>query len=82
MAIARWYFYSNISFNATKSPYFQEAANAIASDDSGFKVPAYHDLRVNLLGDCKRECSLLVESYRSKWAKDGLMGGVTKNREL
>ncbi|KAK2411095.1 hypothetical protein QL285_046412 [Trifolium repens] len=70
MAIARWFFDSNIPFNATKSPYFQEATNAIASIGFRFKVPTYHDLRVNLLGDCKRECSLLVESYRSKWAKD------------
>ncbi|MCH96231.1 hypothetical protein A2U01_0017214, partial [Trifolium medium] len=71
MALARWFFDSNIPFNATKSPYFQEAADAIASIGPGFKVPTYHDIRVNLLGDCKRECSLLVEGYRSKWAKDG-----------
>jgi hypothetical protein len=71
LAIARWFFHANIPFNAIKSPYCQEAADAIASIGPGFKVPTYHDIRVNLLGDCKRECSLLVESYRSKWAKDG-----------
>lgn len=71
MAIARWFFDANIPFNAIKSPYFQAAADAIAAIGPGFKVPTYHDLRVNLLGDCKRECSLLVESYRSKWAKNG-----------
>jgi hypothetical protein len=37
----------------------------------GQNLKFQHDIRVNLLGDCKRKCSLLIESYRSKWAKGG-----------
>ncbi|GAU51453.1 hypothetical protein TSUD_413500 [Trifolium subterraneum] len=71
MAVARWFFDANIPFNAIKSPYFQDGADAIAAIGPGFKVPTFHDIQVNLLGYCKRECSLLIESYRSKWAKNG-----------
>lgn len=71
MAIARWFFDSNLPFHATKSPYFQAAADAIAAIGPGFKVPSYHDMRVNLLGDCKKECQLLVESHRAHWAESG-----------
>ncbi|KAF7808217.1 uncharacterized protein G2W53_034960 [Senna tora] len=48
-----------------------EAVDAIAAIGPGFKGPSYHELRVNLLGDCKKECQLLVENHRSNWAKTG-----------
>ncbi|XP_057452499.1 uncharacterized protein LOC130744326 [Lotus japonicus] len=71
MAIARWLYDACIPFNATQSPYFQAAADAIVAIGPGFKVPSYHEVRVNLLEDCKKECQLLVDTYRASWAKRG-----------
>ncbi|KAF7841403.1 hypothetical protein G2W53_003701 [Senna tora] len=71
MAIAKWFCDACIPFNAINSPYFQEAVDAVAAIGPGFKGPSYHELRVNLLGDCKKECQLLVENHRSNWAKTG-----------
>ncbi|GER49901.1 hAT transposon superfamily [Striga asiatica] len=64
MALARWFYANCIPFNATQSCYFQPALDAIAAIGSGFKGPSFNDVRANLLGDCKKECQLLVESYR------------------
>ncbi|GAV84763.1 LOW QUALITY PROTEIN: DUF659 domain-containing protein [Cephalotus follicularis] len=36
-----------------------------------FKEPSYHEIRVGLLKDCKKECQLLVETHRSNWEKNG-----------
>ncbi|XP_057418955.1 uncharacterized protein LOC130713181 [Lotus japonicus] len=71
MTIARWFFDACIPFNALQSPYFQPALDAVVAIGSGFKGPSYDELRVNLLGDCKKECQLLVESHRANWAKYG-----------
>lgn len=37
--------------------------DVIASIGVGYKGPSYHDLRVTLLWDAKKEVELLVESY-------------------
>ncbi|XP_057416031.1 uncharacterized protein LOC130710698 [Lotus japonicus] len=71
MAIARWFFDACIPFNALQSPYFQPALDAAVAIGSVFKGPSYDELRVNLLGNCKKECQLLVESHRANWAKYG-----------
>ncbi|XP_039035411.1 uncharacterized protein LOC120171849 [Hibiscus syriacus] len=71
MAIAHWFYDACIPFHATLSPYFQPALDAINAIGPSFKGPSYHELRVNLLGDCKRECCLLVEGYQANWAKSG-----------
>lgn len=71
MSIARWFFDAAIPFNAIQSPYFQAALDAVAAIGPGFKAPTYDELRVHLLGDCKKECQLLVDSYRSSWKDSG-----------
>ncbi|KAE8719669.1 peroxisome bioproteinsis protein 12 [Hibiscus syriacus] len=84
MAIAHWFYDACIPFHATLSPYFQPALDAINAIGPGFKGPSYHELRVNLLGDCKRECCLLVEGYRANWAKSGctiMADGWTDQRQ-
>ncbi|XP_015972112.1 uncharacterized protein LOC107495478 [Arachis duranensis] len=47
----------------------------------GYKGPSYDKLRVNLLADLKRECQIVVDSYRSAWKETGctLMANVTYN---
>ncbi|XP_057418760.1 uncharacterized protein LOC130712967 [Lotus japonicus] len=52
------------------------ALDAAVAIGSGFKGPSYDELRVNLLGDCNKECQLLVESHRANWAKYGCMSFV------
>ncbi|XP_039128915.1 uncharacterized protein LOC120265061 [Dioscorea cayenensis subsp. rotundata] len=68
MAFARWCFDACIPFNAMWSPYFQQMVDAIGSIGVGYNAPSYNDMRVNLLHDCKKECQLLIDSYRSQWA--------------
>ncbi|KAG6477105.1 hypothetical protein ZIOFF_066357 [Zingiber officinale] len=46
MAMARWWYHANISFNAAKSNCYQPMVDAITSIGPGFKAPSYHDLRV------------------------------------
>ncbi|XP_039035558.1 uncharacterized protein LOC120172051 [Hibiscus syriacus] len=84
MAIPHWFYDVCILFHATLSPYFQLALDAINAIGPDFKGPFYHELRVNLLGDCKRECCLLVEGYRANWAKSGytiMADGWTDQRQ-
>lgn len=71
MAFARWFYDSCIPFNALKSPYFQVALDAIAGIGSGYKGPSYNDMRIHLLKNCKKECQLLVDNFRSNWASSG-----------
>ncbi|XP_031286483.1 uncharacterized protein LOC116145194 [Pistacia vera] len=42
-------------------------ADAIAAIGPGYKIPTYHNLRVNLLRDAKKEVQLLVDSYKKTW---------------
>ncbi|XP_039118856.1 uncharacterized protein LOC120254989 [Dioscorea cayenensis subsp. rotundata] len=84
MAFARWCFDACITFNAMRSPYFQSMLDAIGSIGAGYKAPSYNDMRINLLRDCKKECQLLIDSYRSHWANCGctIMGdGCTDQRQ-
>ncbi|KAI0524227.1 hypothetical protein KFK09_003591 [Dendrobium nobile] len=71
MALARWFFYCCIPFNALTSIYAQKAVDAIAAIGPGYKLPSYHNMRVNLLRDCKEECMLLIDSYRQTWKETG-----------
>eukprot|EP00261_Vitis_vinifera_P037401 XP_019078644.1 PREDICTED: uncharacterized protein LOC100260439 [Vitis vinifera] len=60
------------------------AEDAISAIGLGYKGPNYHQLRVNLLKDAKKEVQLLVDSYRAIWAKVGctIMGdGWTDSRQ-
>ncbi|GAV89253.1 LOW QUALITY PROTEIN: DUF659 domain-containing protein/Dimer_Tnp_hAT domain-containing protein, partial [Cephalotus follicularis] len=71
-------------FNALQSPYFQPAINAMVGIGQGFKGPSYHEIRARLLKDCKKECQLLVETYRRNWEKNGctiMADGWTDNRQ-
>ncbi|GAV66656.1 DUF659 domain-containing protein, partial [Cephalotus follicularis] len=50
----------------------------------GFKGPSYHEIRVGLLKDCKKECQLLVETHRSNWENNGctiMTDSWTDNRQ-
>ncbi|GAV87820.1 LOW QUALITY PROTEIN: DUF659 domain-containing protein, partial [Cephalotus follicularis] len=64
--------------------YFQPEINAMVGIGRGFKGSSYHEIRAGLLKDCKKECQLLVETYRRNWGKNGctiMAGGWTDNRQ-
>ncbi|KAI0511649.1 hypothetical protein KFK09_012279 [Dendrobium nobile] len=71
LAVARWFFDCCIPFNAINSPYAQKAVDAITAIGPGYKLPSYHNMRVNLLKDCKEECRLLIDCYRNTWKDTG-----------
>ncbi|XP_039120077.1 uncharacterized protein LOC120256474 [Dioscorea cayenensis subsp. rotundata] len=54
-----------------KSPYFQSALDAISMIGRGYKGPSYNDMRIHLLANCKKECQLLIDGYRSNWVNSG-----------
>ncbi|XP_054797752.1 uncharacterized protein LOC129302885 [Prosopis cineraria] len=52
-------------------PGAQPAIDAIAAIGPGFKGPIAYDMRVNLLGDLKQECHLIVDAHRRRWESNG-----------
>ncbi|XP_020970323.1 uncharacterized protein LOC110268475 [Arachis ipaensis] len=82
--VARWLLDCRIPFNAIMSPFFQDMLDGVAGIGPGYKGPSYDKLRVNLLADLKRECQIVVDSYRSAWkeARCTLMAdGWTNQRQ-
>ncbi|XP_057740342.1 uncharacterized protein LOC130957503 [Arachis stenosperma] len=45
--------------------------DGVAGIGPDYKGPSYDKLRVNLLADLKRECQIVVDSYRSAWKEIG-----------
>ncbi|XLU24370.1 hypothetical protein S245_060436, partial [Arachis hypogaea] len=68
---AQWLLDCKILFNAVMSPFFQDMLDGVAGIGPGYKGPSYDKLRVHLLADLKRECQMLVDSYRSAWKEIG-----------
>ncbi|RVW24462.1 hypothetical protein CK203_082141 [Vitis vinifera] len=84
MAVGRFFYDACIPINAVNYFYFKPMLDAISAIGPRYKGPNYHQLRVNLLKDAKKEVQLLVDSYRAIWAKVGctIMGdGWTDNRQ-
>ncbi|XP_031282565.1 uncharacterized protein LOC116141174 [Pistacia vera] len=65
MAIARLFYDSCIPINVINSIYFQPMVDAITAIGHGYKIPTYHNLRVNLLRDARKEVQLLVDGYKN-----------------
>ncbi|XP_025678204.2 uncharacterized protein [Arachis hypogaea] len=82
--VARWLSDCTIPFNAVMSPFFQDMLDGVAGIGLGYKGPSYDRLRVNLLADLKRECQMVVDSYRSAWKEIGctlMVDGWTDQRQ-
>nr|XP_025653463.1 uncharacterized protein LOC112749428 [Arachis hypogaea] len=82
--VARWLLDCRIPFNAVMSPFFQDMLDGVAGFGPGYKGPSYDSLRVNLLADLKRECQMVVDSYRSAWKETGctlMADGWTDQRQ-
>ncbi|XP_057723873.1 uncharacterized protein LOC130939816 [Arachis stenosperma] len=73
-----------IPFNTVISPFFQDMLDGVAGYGPGYIGPSYDSLRVNLLADLKRECQMVVDSYRSAWKETGctlMADGWTDQRQ-
>ena len=56
----------------------------MASIGDDFGGPSYHDMRVNLLEECKKELDFLINSYQSNWRDNGctiMADGWTDQRQ-
>ena len=71
MAWSKWWFDSNISFNAANSVYYQPAIDAIASIGPGFKGPTYQELRGPLLRNNVREVNDFMVDIKNDWREYG-----------
>ncbi|KAG8375895.1 hypothetical protein BUALT_Bualt09G0006700 [Buddleja alternifolia] len=83
MEIAKFFYDTCIPINACNSRYFQSMFDAALAIGPGYKVPSYHDLRLPLLRDAKKELQLWIDNIRSLWEESGctIMGdGWTDNR--
>jgi len=69
--IARWWYDSDIPFNAARSPYYQAMWDSVIAAGKGFKGPSMHDLRGALL---QKEISSIDEylvDFKDSWLKTG-----------
>ncbi|KAL0355690.1 UNVERIFIED_CONTAM: hypothetical protein Sradi_4015900 [Sesamum radiatum] len=83
LEVAKFFYDTCIPINACNSRYFQCMFDVALAIGPGCKVPTYHELRLPLLKDAKKEVQLWVDNIRSIWAHCGctIMGdGWTDNR--
>ncbi|KAL0288458.1 UNVERIFIED_CONTAM: hypothetical protein Sradi_7097100 [Sesamum radiatum] len=81
---AKFFYDTCIPINACNSRYFQCMFDAAIAIGPGYKVPTYHDLRLPLLKDSKKELQLWVDNIRNIWVDCGctIMGdGWTDNSD-
>ena len=65
MAVGRFFYNACIPTNTVNSFYFKSMLDVISAIGPKYKGPNYHQLRVNLLKDAKKEVQLLVNSYHA-----------------
>ncbi|KAG8367321.1 hypothetical protein BUALT_Bualt16G0060100 [Buddleja alternifolia] len=65
MEIAKFFYDTCIPINACNSRYFQSMFDAALAIGPGYNVPSYHDLRLPLLRDAKKELQLWIDNIRS-----------------
>ncbi|XLV02557.1 hypothetical protein S245_016894, partial [Arachis hypogaea] len=81
---AWWILDCKILFNVVMLPFFQDMLDGVADIGPGYKGSSYDKLMVHLLADRKRECQMLVDSYRSAWRETRctlMAGGWTDQRQ-
>ncbi|CAL5356143.1 unnamed protein product [Camellia sinensis] len=71
MIVGKLFYDTCIPINAVNSIYFQPMFDAAIAIGPGYKVPTYHQLRVSLLRDSKKELQLYVDTLKSSWATCG-----------
>jgi len=69
--IARWWYDSDIPFNAANSPYYQAMWDSVFVAGKGFKGPTAHDLRGALLQQEISSIDEYLAEYKESWLKTG-----------
>ncbi|XP_057507390.1 uncharacterized protein LOC130790464 [Actinidia eriantha] len=82
MIAAKFFYDACIPLNAVNSIYFQPMFDAAIAIGAGYKVPTYHEFRVPLLRDSKKELELFIATLRTTWADTGctIMGDGWSDR--
>ncbi|XP_057502957.1 uncharacterized protein LOC130786623 [Actinidia eriantha] len=82
MIAAKFFYDACIPLNAVNSVYFQPMFDAAIAIGAGYKVPTYHQFRVPLLQDSKKELELFIATLRTTWADTGctIMGDGWSDR--
>ncbi|GFY88829.1 hypothetical protein Acr_06g0007690 [Actinidia rufa] len=82
MIAAKFFYDACIPLNAVNSIYFQPMFDAAIAIGAGYKVPTYHQFRVPLLQDLKKELELFIATLRTTWADTGctIMGDGWSDR--
>ena len=66
MAMARWWYDANVSFNAANSVYYQPMIDAITGIGPSFKGPSPHDFRGSLLKDVVQEVRIYLLGIKAE----------------
>ena len=83
LAIARFFLACGISFNASRSPYFEQMVHAINNGPMGYKPPSYEKLRAVLVDKVKNRLEKTMALLKGSWSVDGcsiIMDGWTDCR--
>ncbi|KAG6643585.1 hypothetical protein CIPAW_09G222200 [Carya illinoinensis] len=71
MAVARWWYDSNLPFNAAQSKFYQPAIDAMTAIGSGFKGLSLYELRGNLLKMTVNEVQDYLQQIKKVWNDTG-----------
>ena len=83
MAVRRFWYHNNISFNCAKSYFYQPMVDAIAATGPGYKAPSYNALRGKELDEELQCVKDQLESIKKSWKFTGcivLSDGWTDQR--
>ncbi|KAJ8775002.1 hypothetical protein K2173_020006 [Erythroxylum novogranatense] len=84
MAVARWWYDTGSSFNASQSYYYQPMIDVIASYGPGYKGSSVDDLRGKLLSCAVSEMRAYLAERRVNWGINGcsiMCDGWTNRRQ-
>ncbi|XP_042988710.1 uncharacterized protein LOC122316246 [Carya illinoinensis] len=84
MAVARWWYDSNLPFNAAQSKFYQPAIDAMTAIRPGFKGPSLYELRGNLLKMAMNEVQDYLQQIKKVWNDTGctlMAGGWTNQKQ-
>ncbi|CAN1819810.1 hypothetical protein LINPERHAP1_LOCUS28850 [Linum perenne] len=70
-SIARWFYLTGTSFNATREPEYYTMFELAARHGPGFKPPSYHEIRETLLKEELEEVEAKLSIFRNEWIKVG-----------
>ncbi|XP_028126559.1 uncharacterized protein LOC114323211 [Camellia sinensis] len=81
MILEKFLYDTCVPMNVVNSIYFQPMFVVAIAIGLGYKVPTYHEIRVPLLNDSKKEFQLFIDSIKNIWADTGctIMGDGSTN---